>query len=382
MSLLAQQFPILQQEGVYLNHAAMSPWPAQAAQAVKAFVDENLHHGARHYSRWMSVEKELHSKLAELINAPSAQDIALCKNTSEGLSLVANGLNWQQGDEVVIPNIEFPSNRLPWIAQQGSGVRVIEVDINTDNPEDSLISACGPHTRLLSVSAVQYGDGLRLDLEKLGRFCRENHILFCVDAIQQLGAIPMDVNEIQCDFLIADAHKWLLGPEGIAVFYSQPEARQQLKSLQQGWRIYDDPFNFERKDWTEPESARRFEIGSPNMIGIFAFNACVDVLLSQGMSQVGERVLANSATLATGIQSIPGLQLLSRVSEHRRSGIISFTSGSLAENQRIHHQLLELNVVGACRGNGIRWSPHFYQSDSDMAYALEQLTKCVSRKAS
>ena len=150
------------------------------------------------------------------------------KNTSEALSFVAFGLDWRPGDQVVISDQEFPSNRVVWEALRPRGVEVLAVDIAGTDPEATLLAACTPRTRLLSISAVQYASGLRLDLARLGAGCRARGVLLCVDAIQQLGVQPFDVQAIDCAFAMADGHKWLLGPEGLGVFYCRRDLRAQF----------------------------------------------------------------------------------------------------------------------------------------------------------
>ena len=217
--LIRREFP-LRDDVHYLNHAAVSPWPRRTADAVCRFARENAEQGSLEYATWLRVESDLREQLRRLLNASSADDIALLKNTSEALSVVAHGVDWRDGDNVVISDQEFPSNRIVWESLAGHGVRVREVDLAAGpDPEQALIGACDQRTRLLAISSVQYGTGLRTDLERLGQRCREREILFCVDAIQSLGTLPMDVKRNHADFVMADGHKWMLGPEGLAVFY-------------------------------------------------------------------------------------------------------------------------------------------------------------------
>jgi len=183
--LIREEFPQAD-DIVYLNHAGVAPLPASAARAVAAFAEECTRVGAARYAEWMARERRLREQLAAFINAPSPDDIALLKNTSEALSVVAEGLDWHWGDNVVGADEEFPSNRMPWEAQARSGVTWRGVSLRVPDPEAALMNACDERTRVLAVSSVQYGSGLRLDLERLGRFCRERGILFCVDAIQSL----------------------------------------------------------------------------------------------------------------------------------------------------------------------------------------------------
>ena len=371
------QFPILEQAAPYLNHAAVGPWPRCTAEAARSFADENMRQGSANYLEWMARERELRHRLARLTGASSPDDIALLKNTTEGISLVAFGLDWQEGENVVLPAREFPSNRLPWLALAERGVTAREVDIRAaEDAEQALLGAMDADTRLLSVSSVQWADGFRLDLERLGRACRERGVLFFVDAIQQLGALPVDVEASNIDFLAADAHKWLLGPEGIAVFYCRDSARPQLELLQRGWHMVDRYWDFQRDSWVPSETALRFEAGSPNSIGQAALHASAGLFLEFGMERVAESVLANTALLIEELPRIDGIRITSRIEAKRRSGIVSF------ENQRvspevIYKGLLAKGVSCAVRGRSVRLSPHFYQGEKELQAFLDLLAQIV-----
>ena len=372
---IREQFPILGQ-GLYLNHAAIAPWPRCTTDAVQTFATENALKGPGGYRDWILREKELRRMLARLTGAKSEDDIALLKNTTEGISLVAWGLDWQAGENIVLPRGEFPSNRLPWLAQSAHGVEVREVDIRAENAENALLEAMNAHTRLLSVSAVHWNDGYRLDLELLGEACRSRGVLFFVDAIQQLGALAMDVEACHVDFLAADAHKWLLGPEGIAVFYCRASARPHLRLMQQGWHMFDNPWNFHRKEWEPSTSAKRFEAGSPNSMGQAALHASLYLLLQTGMEQVSGRILQNTEFLINALSLNPGLHITSCTEPERRSGIVSFTHESIL-SKTLNTRLAESGVTCAVRDNSIRLSPHFYQDQTDLAEFMQILEKAV-----
>lgn len=353
----------------YVNHAAISPWPLCTATAVKQFADENVRLGPENYPEWVAHETALRKNLALLLNAPSRSDIALLKNTTDGISTVAFGLDLQAGDNIVIPLDEFSSNSLPWLAQSSRGVEVRQVDIRkADNAEAALLQAVDQRTRVLAVSAVQWTDGFRLDLEQLGAHCRAREVLFFVDAIQQLGALRLDVAAAQIDFLAADAHKWLLGPEGIAVFFSTAKAREQLKLLQLGWHMLENHWSFSGSA-VPTKTARRFEAGSSNTLGQVAMHASLQLLLAQGMEYVEHRVLANTGHLLGGLQQIKGIQITSRTDATRRSGIVSFNS-SLKKARPLHAALQGLGLRCSLRNEAIRLSPHFYQDENLMQRIL------------
>lgn len=365
------EFP--QQPGLrYLNHAAVAPWPRRASHAVSAFAEQNLRIGARDYPQWLQVENRLRQRLRNLLNAPSVADVALVKNTSEALSFVAFGLDWRAGDQVLISDEEFPSNRVVWEALRPLGVEVIEVGLAGHDPEGALLAACTAHTRLLAISAVQYASGLRLDLQRLGAGCRARGVLLCVDAIQQLGAQPFDVQASDCAFAMADGHKWLLGPEGLGVFYCRRDLREQLKLHEYGWHMLEDVGNYERRDWQPARSARRFECGSPNMLGAMALEASLSLLEEVGMAQVAglleERVRHLHETLA----ALPGARLLSPAEPERRAGIVTFSLDG-RDNATLFEQLKAQQVVCAQRGGGIRLSPHFYTPETVLEETLQLL---------
>ncbi|MCO6057868.1 aminotransferase class V-fold PLP-dependent enzyme [Pseudomonas sp. MOB-449] len=358
MSLLQDEFA--HADGLrYLNHAAVAPWPKRATRAVQSFAEENLRLGARDYPDWLIVERRLREHLAKLLNAPTTADLALVKNTSEALSFVAFGLDWTAGDQVVISDQEFPSNRVVWEALKRFGVDTLQVSLDDPDPEAALLAACGPRTRLMSISAVQYASGLRLDLQRLGHDCRQRGVLFCVDAIQQLGALPFDVQSIDCAFAMADGHKWMLGPEGLGVFYCRSDLRQQLKLHEYGWHMLEHPGDYERRDWEPSRTARRFECGSPNMLGAMALEASLSLLAEVGMKQVAQDLGERVQWLQDGLARIPGAQLLSPRDPARRAGILSFRLDGW-DNQTLFERLRAEQVVCAQRGGGIRFSPHFY----------------------
>ncbi|PSS46430.1 aminotransferase class V-fold PLP-dependent enzyme [Pseudomonas sp. BBP2017] len=343
----------------YLNHAAVAPWPRRASQAVARFANENVWLGARDYPDWMAMEQRLRERLMRLTNAPSTDDIALVKNTSEALSFVAFGIDWQAGDQIVISDEEFPSNRIVWEALADQGVEVIQVSLNGQDPEADLLAACGPRARLLAISAVQFASGLRLDLVRLGQGCRERNVLFCIDAIQQLGALPFDVQAYQCDFAMADGHKWMLGPEGLGVFYCRAEVRPQLKLSEYGWHMLEHMGDYTRTEWAPARSARRFECGSPNMLGAAALDASLSLLEEMGMEQVSTLLAERVQWLYEGLAAIPGVQLHSPEDPQRRSGIVSFSIAGI-DNTQAYQKLKQQQVVCITRGPGVRFSPHFY----------------------
>ncbi len=368
------EFP-LDEKLIYLNHAAVGIWPRRTAEAVNAFAEENMRQGAADYPQWMQVERQLRGRLKRLVNAESTDDIALLKNTSEGLSLIAYGLDWQAGDNIVSTNQEFPSNRIVWESLKSKGVELRLADISGDDPEGAMLELIDENTRLVAVSSVQFATGLRMDLVRLGECCSRRGIFFCVDAIQSLGALQFDVQVMHAGAVVADAHKWMLGPEGIALLYVNPEWREQLSLHQFGWHMVEQIGDFDALKWQPATSARRFEPGSPNMLGIHALNASLSLFEEIGMAQVQAALLARSSELMTQISAFDELQLLTPGQTGRYAGIVTFRHKQLDSqaHAELYRRLMDSGVVCAYRAGGIRLSPHFYSDISRFEYIWSTL---------
>ncbi|MCW8920871.1 MAG: aminotransferase class V-fold PLP-dependent enzyme [Sedimenticola sp.] len=365
---------------IYLNHAAVAPWPVRTALGICQFAQENATLGAQNYPGWMKVEQELREHLRWLINAPSVDDIALQKSTSEALSTIAYGLSWQAGDNVVLYRQEFPSNRIVWQTLEQFGVKCRLVDIDgSDNPEEALTACCDEQTKLLSVSSVQYASGLRMDLEKLGVFCKKNQILFCIDAIQSLGALPFDLKNVNADFVVADGHKWMLGPEGIALLYINPNLRDALKLNQFGWHMIESAGDYDTLDTAPAKTGRRFECGSPNMLGIHALNSSLSLIKEIGLDQITAAITANTLQLHELVRSHKRLELISNTEKQRLSGIVTFKVHD-GDHRQIYQELMHRGVICALRGGGIRFSPHFYTSGEKIAAAIQILDQILDGK--
>ncbi|NKB37034.1 MAG: aminotransferase class V-fold PLP-dependent enzyme [Gammaproteobacteria bacterium] len=377
-ALIEREFP-QEPELVYLNHAAVSPWPRRTAAAIKEFADENVNTGAEHYKLWSAKEDSLREQLRMLINAPSTADIALLKNTSEAISVVADGLRWQAGDNIVTTNEEFPSNRIPWEAQKDKGVGLKEVAVQVEEPENALIEACDDKTRLMTVSSVQYGSGLRLNLKKLGEFCSASNILYCVDAIQSIGAYRFDVQRIHADFAMADAHKWMLGPEGIAVFYCRESVREQLDLHQYGWHMVEHAGDYDRKKWQIARTSKRFECGTPNMLGTFALSASLSLIEELGIDFIEEQIIEKSEYLLEGLQKLSGAEILTKQGKSERSGIVTFRIQG-QDSKSLHTSLMRKRVICANRFGGIRFPPHFYTPRQKLDQALNILAALEQEK--
>ena len=376
---IADQFPVNQQ-CFYLNHAAVAPWPRCTSDAVQAFAEENCQTGAQGYLTWLKKEQQLRTKLAQLVGSHNQECVALVKNTSEALSFVAYGLDWQAGDIIVISDDEFPSNRIVWESlAQKFGVIIQQVHISAENPEAEILEAINSATlkpKLISVSAVQYASGIKLDLAKLGNACKENDVLFCVDAIQAVGAMEFKCDEWHIDFAMADGHKWMLGPEGLGFFFVKQQHIKQLNLYQYGWHMIKGAGDFSIKNWQPADTAQRFECGSPNMLAGYALEASTDLLLTVGLDNVARAIEDNHAFLQQQLQAL-GAEILSPLNSQQRAGIITFKFEGI-DSAWLYQQLMNKDVVCANRGGGVRFSPHFHTTKECMEGAIKALKSLLA----
>ena len=375
---IADEFPYT--DIIHLNHAGIGRWPMRTVRAIHRFAEENARYGAIHSADWSKHASTLRTMLANLINAESKDEIALLKNTSEALSLIAYGIDWQAEDNIVVGKQEFPSNRIVWESLKNThAVEVRVVDLYTDvTPERALIEASDEHTRLIAVSSIQYATGYRMDLNYLGRHCRIADILFCVDAIQSLGAAAIDVQNSCIDFLAADAHKWLLAPEGIALLYCKNLHIPKLKLNQYGWNMMNDCNNYDALyneadilKWQLKANAQRFECGSLNHLGIYALHASLALLMEVGLAEIYSRIALNVGYLAEHLDR-SRFEPLTPDDKARRGGIFTFKV-LRRDTKTLFKHLMANKVFCAYRGGGIRLSPHFYNKAEDLDTVLEIL---------
>lgn len=359
-------------EVLHLNHAGVAPWPRKTVAAVQEFARENAIYSTREAVHWQRKIARLRQNLCQLVGAQSPGEIALTKNTSEGLSIVAYGLQWRPGDNVVVGRQEFPSNRLVWESlARRFGVEVRLVDIEGETPERSLIDALDDNTRLLTVSSVQYARGRRMDLVQIGKACKVNGVLLCVDAIQSLGSVPFSAQAAEADFVCADGHKWLLSPEGSGIFYCRKQRLDVLQLNQFGWHMTTAPGDYEKLDWCEATDATRFECGSLNHLGYIALAASVELLAEVGPGTVFREIEKKVSYLIDNIDE-NFFEILTPRAAGQRGGILTVRSRR-SDNAALFARLTAHGVLCARRAGGVRLSPHFYTPRRVLDRVLELL---------
>ena len=362
----ADQFPV-RKRLIYLNHAAVSPLCRPAAEAMRWLAQDSMENGSLHYADWMETCEALRAAAARLIGA-GKNEIALVKNTSEGISTIAMGLDWRAGDKIVAFREEFPSNYYPWKRLEATGVQVEWFSYL--DPLDRIDQACRG-ARLLAISFVQYLSGHRADLEAIGEICHRHGCRFLVDAIQGLGAFPVDVGRAHIDALAADGHKWLLGAEGCGILYVSQEFQDSVQPMEFGWTNVAGSADYASRDMTLRADAGRYECGSLNTIGCYGLRASIDFLLEVGVKVVGPAVQRLGDLLAAGVQA-RGYEVLGSRSAENGAGIVSFRKPG-TESTQIVQMLRDAGVTAAARAGWVRVSPHFYISPDDIGTMLEVL---------
>ena len=385
----------------YLNHAATGPYPISTCEAIEGYARDCLSHGGIHYETWDRIREEVRTLASSLIHC-APDEVALVGNTSEGANIVAQGLDMRAGDNVVIPEGEFPANVYPWLNLERRGVEVRRVPADEIGPQrespntpvsgtgamdssssrwgskhrgrisvSSILKRVDARTRIVAVSSVAYHNGFRMDLKTLGEALESRSVPFYVDAIQSLGACPLDVKRIRASFLAADGHKWLLAPEGAGIFYCARTWLDALKPTYVSWRSVEDPFDFDRIPQRPADEARRFEFGTPPMPGIVGLHASMSLLLEVGIGRIRDRILALTNFARDGLEA-RGYRVLSPWGECERSGILTFAHPTRSPDELT--ELLARNaVVVTARGGGVRLSPHFYNNEEDLKKLLDTL---------
>lgn len=361
---LRSQFPVTQRF-VYMNHAALGPLPTAAVERTAALARDLAESGDEHWGDRLAEADRVRTLAARLVNARAPHEIAFVQNTSDGLSVVAEGVDWKPGDNVVGANCEFPANVYPWMRLADVGVeyrQASERGARVD-PED-LFALVDERTRVLALSWVQFASGFRSDLARIGAFCRERGVLFVVDTIQGLGALGLDVERDNVDVWSADAHKWLLGPEGIGLLYVSDRVVDRIAPKRVGWTSVNDWIKWTRYDLSYREGAGRYECGTLNMLGIHALGASLELLLEIGTSEVERHVLGLAARLAAGLAE-RGFDVVSSQRGGERSGIVASVHPHVAA-PAIVARLRERDILVAHRAGRVRISPHVYNTEAEV----------------
>lgn len=359
------------QNWAYFDHAAVAPVTAPAAAAMHTWVEQSLSEGDTMWPEWARQLKQVRQSAATLIGATPAE-IALVPNTTAGINLVAEGLDWRAGDNVVTLADEYPSNLYPWMNLAERGVetrRVPTADGVVDC--DQLAAHCDERTRIITVSWVAFSNGCRRDLNAIAEVAARKGTLLFVDAIQGLGAFPLDVSQTPIDFLAADGHKWMLGPEGAGIAYIRRDRLPLLTPTAVGAHSVVHAQDYAHIELKLKQDASRYEGGSLNVPGMLGLGASLDLLQALGIDRVAASVLEISDHLVSELQQF-GMRVISPRAGEQRSGIVSFEFPD-ADLLAVRRHCLERRVALATRAGRIRVSPHAYNNHGHVAQLIDAL---------
>ena len=362
----ADQFPV-RGRLIYLNHAAVAPLCKPAADAMKQLADDCSGFGSLHYKQWLDVYEGLRVAAARLISADRSE-IALVKNTSEGIATVAMGLDWKSGDRIVGFREEFPANLYPWKRLEEKGVSVTWLSV-----EDPLekIEAAAKGARLLSISFVQFLSGYRAPIQAIGEICHRNHCIYFVDAIQGLGAFPLDVRACHIDALASDGHKWLLGPEGCGILYISKALQDRVDPVEFGWTNVAGYNDYGSRDMTLRPDAGRYECGTLNTIGCFGLKASIEFLLEVDPGKIAPVVQNLGDQVAVGVLN-KGYEVMGARTPETGAGIVSFRKAGV-DSTAIVAKLRAAGITAAPRAGWVRTSPHFYIAPDEIDRMVAEL---------
>ena len=371
---IAAEFPITR-NAIYLSHSAVSPLPARTAAAIERYAREASQQGIAAVPRWIQRLGVARTEAAMMLSA-AEEEIAFVKSTTHGLMIVANSLSWREGQCIVVEENTFPANWYVWknLAER-TGVRVLTWPERHYRYElEDLERLIAEHdVAMVSLTAVSYSTGYRHDLAEIGSMLRRAGVLYCVDAIQQLGAFPIDVGETGIDFLSADSHKWLLGPEGAGIFYVDQHRLGMFDDTFCGWlgrKGFDD---YNARDLPPDPAARRFEEGAPNQVGVQGMSASLTLLNEVGIDVVAARIRENCRVLEEGLRGL-GWEQISPRDEAHASGIVTFRHEH-RNPEDIVRALGERKILCSTRRGFLRMAPHFYQTPEEMQRVVDEVAR-------
>ncbi len=357
-----REFPHTMSDMVYLNHAAVAPLSFRVRDAVDRYQTRRALKGIEPYPWIIKTVQETRELLARMLHARPEQ-MAFALNTSDGLNIIAQGLDWKPGDRVLINDLEFPANAYPFLnlKRQGVSVDVIKSKNYKITPGD--IGAClSNRTKLVALSHVQFATGAKADLTAIGKICRERDILFAVDAIQSLPHCSIDVERDNIDFLSSGSHKWMMAGEGAAFIYAGDRAIERIHQASLGWTSIDNAFDFTLRPDDLRTSAARFENGTLNFAGITALNASLKLFYEFGLKEIERNVLDLSAYLIDRLQQ-RGVEVITPTPEREHAGIVSF---NFPDAEKVFERLHKQNIIISLRQGRLRVSPHFYNTEEEL----------------
>lgn len=374
VSEIRELFPYLNESKIYFNHASIAPLPLNVSKIIERYVKERSEESINNYKQFLLTETRAKKKLAQLLNATSSH-ITWSTNVGTAMSMLVQGLDWHEGDEIILNDIEFPSNVYPFLNLQNKGVEVkfLKTEKGRIKIED-FEKAITSKTKLVSVSLVQFLSGFQVNLKKLSELCRKRGVLLAVDAIQAAGNVKIDLQETPVDYLSGGTQKWLLGLQGLAYIYIGENLLSKLHPTILGWQSVENPWDLLNYDLNFPKDARKFQSGTTNALGIFALNKSLEIFLNFGLENVYSRVKENTNYIFKKLLGIGIEPLLYGLSEENLSAIVTF---EIEDAERIKAELAKQKIIVEIREGKIRVSPHFYNTKEEIDRFIEKLSGII-----
>jgi cysteine desulfurase/selenocysteine lyase len=371
-------FPYLASGRIYLNHAATSPLSTRVTDAISCHLKDRMTGALETTERDVAMIRTWRETVQKLINAESSDRVAFQMNTSDALNLVASGLPWQTGDRVLLNDAEFPANLHPFLNIRRHGVEadMLRVHDGVVTPE-IIADALKPETRLLALSAVQFLSGYRADLREIGTLCRSRGVVFVVDGIQAVGAVPIDVQDLRIDALAAGAQKWQMAPQGTGFLYVSEALQDRIRQQYVGWLSVKSPFDFRALDQPLARSGRRYEGGTPNILGIYAMREALAVLLEFGLDAVASQIHGLTQILIDRFSDIPGVRVITPSAPSLRAGIVTIQPPEGTRSEDLAEELKKQGILISLREGLLRFSPHFYNSAEEMERTAEAVRRIL-----
>ena len=375
MAKIRKLFPYLNSGKIYFNHASTGVLSERVKNRIKEFIDERSIGKIINYDDFLDESADAKLRLGRMLNCNSDR-LAWIDNVSNAMNILAQGIEWEKGDRIILLENDFPSTVYPFLNLRKLGVEIdfVETEYGIYSLDD-LFDKVTSKTKLISLSLVSFLSGFRSDAEKIGEFCKANNITFSLDAIQGAGVVNIDIEKFQCDFLAGGTHKWLMSLQGLSFFYISEELQKRLNQKFVGWLSVEDAWHITNYDLTLKSNAEAFQNGTMNTLGVFAINESLKLFEEFGFAKIEDRILANTNYFISELLKIGFVPLLKDYDDKNRSGIVSIKTENYKE---IMEELKKENIWGEIREGLIRFSPHFYNTKEEIDKVIYHLSKIKS----
>lgn len=370
-------FPHLKTGQIYFNHAALGPWSTPVINRINEYITERTGSRVMNYESFVKWNDSAREKLAKLLNTDISR-LAWIDNVSNGLNIIAQGLNWRTGDRIILNDVEFPANVYPFLNLKKHGVEIDFAESRNGIVDiEDIEKLITPKTKLISISLVQFISGYRADINAIGELCRQKGIIFCVDAIQAVGTVNINLEKLKVDFLSSGTQKWLMSSQGLSYLYITQELQNRIDQKNVGWISVEGAWDFLDYKLTLKENAERFQTGTLNAFGISIFDAALNLFVTpdeKNLSALEEerelRILENTDYFIKRLTEIGIDPVLKNVQSVNRAGIVTFKH---EKANRIFLELEKRKIFAAVRAGLIRFSPHFYNTTEEIDFVIDEL---------